>query len=87
MSTSLHDWINIYNARGKLEGEMIKSFLESQDVNVILTQESAGWIHGITVGSFGVVEVLVPPEQSEHAKSILKAMEIGEFVEDEDLQD
>lgn len=79
MSNSLQNMISVYNAQGRLEGEMIKAFLEAYGIDVILTQESAGSIYGFAVGALGIVEVLVNPESADSARKLLLAMENGEL--------
>lgn len=73
--------ISIYTAAGKLEAEMIKAFLEAQDIIVILSQESVGRTLGLSVGNLGKVEVLVPDSQVEEANEYLTAIENGDYVD------
>jgi len=83
MSTSLNDMIVIYNASGKLDGEIIKAFLEANDIRVIMTQEGAASAYGLTVGAIGTVEILVDRENLERARDLLTSMEEGKFELDE----
>jgi len=83
MSSSLDDMIVIYNASGKLDGEIIKAFLEANDIRVIMTQEGAASAYGLTVGAFGKVEILVDRENLERARELLTSMEEGKFESDE----
>lgn len=85
MSTSLNDMIVVYNASGKLDGEIIKAFLEANDIRVILTQEGAATAYGLTVGAFGKVEVLVDRENLDRARGLLTSMEEGRL--DSDIPD
>ncbi len=78
--------VTVYQAEGQLEAEMIKSFLEAQGIDVVINQESIGRTYGLSVGTLGMVEVLVPQSQAEDAEQLLKAMENGEF-ENIDLGD
>ena len=71
--------VTVYQAEGQLEAEMIKSFLEAQGIDVVINQESIGRTYGLSVGTLGMVEVLVPKSQAEDAEQLLKAMENGEF--------
>jgi hypothetical protein len=71
--------INVYTAAGQLEAEMVKSFLEAQGIRATLTQESVGRTYGLSAGILGMVQVLVPEDQEIDAKSVLDAMEKGEF--------
>jgi hypothetical protein len=73
------DLISVYTAAGQLEAEMIKSFLEAQGISATITQESVGRTYGLSAGILGMVMVMVPEDQENDAKSVLDAMEKGEF--------
>ncbi|MFH1446917.1 MAG: DUF2007 domain-containing protein [Chloroflexota bacterium] len=79
MASSLSDFISVYNARGRLEGEMLKAFLESKGIRVILTQEGAAAAIGLSIGPLGIVEVLVDPENADEAHALLVSMEQGDY--------
>ena len=83
MTTSLNDMIVVYNASGKLDGEIIKAFLEANDIRVIMTQEGAASAYGLTVGVFGKVEILVDKENLERARELLNSMEEGKLETEE----
>lgn len=79
--------INIYKAAGQLEAEMIKAFLEAQDIPVTLNQESIGRTIGLSAGTLGEVQVLVPENYVAEAKNVLKEMSEGMYeVGDEEEQ-
>ncbi|MEA3328063.1 MAG: DUF2007 domain-containing protein [Chloroflexota bacterium] len=71
--------IKVYTASGQLEAEMIKTFLESQDLQVILNQESIGRTLGLSAGYLGEVDVLVPESHASKASELIIAMENGEY--------
>lgn len=75
--------VNVYEAAGQLEAEMIKSFLAAQGINAIINQESVGRTYGLSAGVLGMVEILVPDSQAEDARNLLTAMENGEFEDTE----
>lgn len=79
MASSLGDFISVYDARGRLEGEMLKAFLESNGIRVILTQEGAAAAIGLSIGPLGIVEVLVDPENADEAHALIVSMEQGYF--------
>lgn len=83
MSSSLDDMVSVYNASGKLDGEIIKAFLEASGIRVIMTQEGAASAYGLTVGAFGKVEILVDRENLELARELLTSMEEGKLEYDE----
>ncbi len=78
--------VNVFQAAGQLEAEMIKSFLAAQGITAVINQESVGRTYGLSAGILGRVDVLVPDSQAEEAKNLLIAMENGEF-EDFDYSD
>lgn len=71
--------IVVYSAQGRLDGEMIRIFLESQGITARLSQESAGLVHGFTVGPLGLVDILVPANQASQAVDLIERMLQGEF--------
>jgi len=72
-------FIVIYKANGKLDAEMIKAFLESVDIQVLLNQESAGSSFGLTIGPLGLVDILVPVDKEVEARKLLDEMDRGDF--------
>jgi len=56
---------------GMMEAEIIKSKLESFQIPVLLTFESAGRIYGITLNGLGKVKVMVTATQWVAAKNVL----------------
>lgn len=79
-------FICVYTAQGNLEAESIKAFLESFEIPAIIYQESAGLVYGLTVGSLGAADVLVPSHLAEQAHQLLEKLENGDFLEAEDVQ-
>jgi len=71
--------VSIYMAAGQLEAEMIKAFLEAQEIPVTLNQESVGRTFGLSAGRLGEVQILVPETQSDEAEKILKALFEGKY--------
>jgi hypothetical protein len=79
----------VYTAAGQLEAEMIKAFLESQGIQVILNQESVGRTIGLSAGTLGQVDVLVPEEQLIPAKALLADLAAGKYetLEEQDFSE
>lgn len=77
----------VYYANGLLEAETIKLFLTSQGIEAIASQESAGIAIGLTIGPLGEARVSVPETQEAVALSLLKEMEDGKFISDENSED
>jgi hypothetical protein len=69
------DLITVYEARGHLEGEMIRAFLEANGIKAGVIQESAGLVYGLTVGSLGRVEIIVNKSDVSKAEELLAAYE------------
>lgn len=64
-------WELLDEISGSIDAEIIRGLLESQGINVILSQEGAGRAIGLTVGPMGETQVLVPKNQLGKAKEIL----------------
>ena len=76
--------VSVYKAAGQLEAEMIKAFLEAQDIPATLNQESIGRTIGLSAGRLGEVQVLVSENQVVEARNVLKEMSEGKFDLGED---
>jgi hypothetical protein len=72
-------YVGVYTANGMLDAEMIRSFLETAGIPSLLSHESAGTIFGLTMGPLGEVQVMVPVEKYEEAKTMLDAMDQGKY--------
>jgi len=51
--------------------QVIKAKLESAGIPALLKYESAGAVIGITVANLGKVEILVPIDRAEEARSLI----------------
>lgn len=66
-------WEVLTEVQGRLEAEFIKSYLESQGIEVELFQESIGHhIYPVTVDGLGRVQIFVPKEQANEAQRLLE---------------
>jgi hypothetical protein len=66
-------WEVLTEVQGRLEAEFLKSYLESQDIDVELFQESVGHhIYPVTIDGLGRVQIFVPKEQVKEARRILE---------------
>ncbi|HEX7620878.1 MAG TPA: hypothetical protein VF359_06735 [Anaerolineales bacterium] len=69
---------NIVEVSGRLEAEMIESYLEAQGIDVELIQESIGHsIYPVTVDGMGRVQIFVPKEKIIEAREWLKVYQEG----------
>lgn len=73
------NWVCVEEARGHLEGEIIRASLEANGIPVQIFQESAGIVYGLTVGSLGLVKIWVPEEFEAQAKEILESADHGDY--------
>ena len=67
-----HELVSVGSADGQVEAEIIKGLLVANDIEVWLSQESAGSALGLTVGALGEVEIMVRAEQAEKARALLE---------------
>lgn len=65
------------------EAEVLRGLLEANGIQVLLSKEGASTAYGITAGSFGEIEVLVPQSQAKKAEEIF-AQNFG--VEDNEAE-
>jgi hypothetical protein len=77
----------VYTASGPGEATILQSTLEAAGIPCELSREGAGAAYGITVGSLGVVDLLVAEEHAEAARALLDALERGELADDSDAVD
>lgn len=79
--------VSVFSAAGLLEADMLKAFLEAQGLQVVLSQESVGRTLGLSAGTLGMVEVLVPEDQVVEARKLIKDIADGEFDNVEFFED
>lgn len=68
-------WEKATEVNGRLEAEMLKSFLEAEGVPVELFQEGAGQAFAVNVGALGLVQVFVPKERLDEALTLIDAFQ------------
>ena len=79
-------WEVVTTVSGSLQADILRTLLESRDIEVFLNQEGVGRVYGINVGPLGEVQIMVPESQSQEAKQILDDYYAGKFeVNDEDI--
>ncbi len=58
---------------GRMEADMLKSYLEAEGIRVEMFQEAIGHnIYPVTIDGLGRVQLFVPKEQAKEAKEILE---------------
>ena len=76
-------WERLTEVQGRMEAELIESFLEANGIDVELIQESVG--HSsfpVMVDGLGRVQVFVPKEKTLEARSLLKEFREGVAPDD-----
>jgi hypothetical protein len=84
MSMAESKFVPVYEARGMLEADTIRIFLESEGITAFISQESAGIALGLTIGPLGLAEILVREEQLDQARKLLEEMEAGSLLSADD---
>jgi hypothetical protein len=66
-------WEKVAEVQGRLDGDLIKSFLEANGIDVELIQEALGHsVLPVTINGLGRVQVFVPKEKAKVARDLLK---------------
>jgi hypothetical protein len=69
------NWEVVYETTGSFLAEILRGLLEAQDIPVVLSQEGIAHVYGITLGTLGRVQILVPTHDLERAQQILEEYE------------
>jgi hypothetical protein len=73
-------WELLEEVYGRLDAEVLKSFLEAEGIPVELFQESAGvYAYPVNVGEMGRVQIFVPKRDLEQARMLLDEFRQGDF--------
>ena len=56
------DWVVVAYASDRLEAEIVAGLLRSFEVPVFIQQEAVGRIFGLTLGTLGMIKILVPAQ-------------------------
>ncbi len=62
----------IWKAKGYMDAQLIKNYLESFGITVFDFEESVGKAYGLTIGSLGEVELYVPTERAHEAQEYIQ---------------
>ncbi len=73
------DLVSVFTANGQPEAQTILMLLNSAGIPAEPVQESYGKTLSLTVGVLGAVEILVPLEFADQARSLLAAFERGDL--------
>jgi Putative prokaryotic signal transducing protein len=76
-------WERLIEVQGRLEAELIESYLEANGVDVELIQESVGHsAFPVMIDGLGRVQIFIPKEKSQEARDLLKEYEQGSNQEE-----
>ncbi len=64
--------VEVYQARGEMEAQVIKGLLESYGVPCFLKSTAAPSVHTFTVNGMGEVKVMVRASMAEKAKKLVR---------------
>ena len=67
--------VEVYQARGEMEAQVIKGLLESYGVPCFLKSTAAPSVHTFTVNGMGEVKVMVRASMAEKARKLIKREE------------
>ncbi len=73
------EWVLVDKVQGQLQAELLKGLLEAQGIRVWLNSQGASRAYAVTVGTLGLVEILVPTNDAEQAKQVLEAYYRGDY--------
>jgi len=68
----LNNWAKFLTLNNIIEAEILRSYLESYNVKVLLKCEAIGQLHGLTTGPLAEVEIWVPAGKLREAKELLE---------------
>lgn len=66
-------YVSIGIVSGALEGEIVRSYLESLEIPCVLSGESVSQVYGFGVGPLAEVEIFVPARLEEEGRQALEA--------------
>lgn len=80
-----HPHVTVAVCLGELEAQQLRAFLEANGIPVTFRGEALRVTHGLTLDGLGQVEIQVPAEREEEARTLLDAVERGELrIDDND---
>jgi hypothetical protein len=80
------NWEVVDEVQGDMQAEILRGLLEAQGIKVWLSQEGIGHtVFAVTIGSMGKVQILVPNDQIQTARTLLNEYYAG-TLEDMELE-
>lgn len=65
--------VEVWTAHGEMDAQVIRSVLEGDGIESMLSGESVRLTHGITVDGLAEVKILVREEDAERAREVIAA--------------
>ncbi|MDI6868066.1 MAG: DUF2007 domain-containing protein [Coprothermobacterota bacterium] len=69
------EWAVVFRTDNPIEASMVKSKLEDAGFPVFEKGETLGRVYGLTIGSLGIIEILVPSHLLEDAWELISKEE------------
>ena len=79
-------WVVIDEVAGELQAEILRGFLEAQEIPVWASQEGAGRVYALGIGDLGRVQLLVPSSYVEKARLLLDDYYTGKLATEEPFE-
>jgi len=77
------NWVVLVEVAGMPQAEILRGMLEAQEISTVLSQEGAGPAIGLTIGTLGTVQILIPSEDLERAQELLDVFYSGGVADQE----
>ena len=65
--------VEVFKAQGEMEAQVIRSVLESDGIESMLSGESVRLTHGLTVDGLAEVRILVRDDDETRAREVIRA--------------
>lgn len=65
--------VQVYRAQGELDAQVVRSLLEANAIDCMLSGESVRLTHGLTVDGLAEVKILVRAEDAERARDVISS--------------
>jgi hypothetical protein len=69
--------VEVFKAQGEMDAQMIRSVLESDGIDSMLSGESVRLTHGFTVDGLAEVKILVRKEDEARAREVIAVFRDG----------
>ena len=76
----MEQFVAVSTVQGQVAEGQVRAFLEAKGIPTRVRGETLRTTHGISIDGLGRVEILVPHEQAEEARELLKEAETGKFA-------